>query len=63
MSSISAIMREAAGCEMLSTCAAALTWPLSSSATIMRMWRELSPLRSRPSLSSPSALRIVELDA
>ena len=27
MSSISAIMREAAGCEMLSTCAAALTWP------------------------------------
>ena len=41
MASISAIMRDAAGCEMLRTCAAALTWPCSSSATIMRMWREL----------------------
>jgi hypothetical protein len=53
MSSISAIMRDAAGCDMFNMCAAALTWPLSSTATIMRMWLTFKALRSNPSVLSP----------
>ena len=69
MSSISAIMREAAGCEMFSTWAAALIWPCSSSATIMRMCgasgrcaaacrppRHRAPASDRRGISMPVAL-------